>query len=285
MPKMFELNPRALELWNPSLQAADADDEASISLTGIVGDEWPYDDYAKPFTLARVDAALRAIGDKRVTVYINSPGGSIFEGISIMNRLNQHKAGVTIKVLGLAGSAASVIAMAGDRREIGKTAFLFLHNCWSILAGNRHELRQTAGTLEEFDYAMRDLYAEKSGQDESTAEGWMDADSYFSGKTAVELGLMTHLLNDDEVSVNAQAAAQDTPAARRIEAALIKTGMPRSERRKLLSEYKAALLPSQQAPTQQPEPEPQSDAADQYASSQQQTLEAVLALRGALTAK
>lgn len=285
MPKMFELNPRALELWNPSLQAADADDEAGISLTGIVGDEWPYDDYAKPFTLARVDAALRAIGDKRVTVYINSPGGSMFEGISIMNRLNQHKAGVTIKVLGLAGSAASVIAMAGDRREIGKTAFLFLHNCWSVPAGNRHELRKVADALEEFDYAMRDLYAEKSGQDEGAAEGWMDADSYFSGKTAVELGLMTHLLNDDEVSVNAQIAAQDTPAVRRIEAALIKTGMPRSERRKLLSEYKAALLSSQQVPAQEPEPELRSDAADQYASSQQQTLEAVLALRGALTAR
>lgn len=283
MPKMFELNPRALELWNPSLQAAGADDEASISLTGIVGDEWPYDEYAKPLTLARVDAALRSIGDKRVTVYINSPGGSMFEGISIMNRLNQHKAGVTIKVLGLAGSAASVIAMAGDRREIGKTAFLFLHNCWSLQAGNRHEFRQLADTLEEFDHAMRDLYAEKSGQDEGAAEGWMDADSYFSGKTAVELGLMTHLLNDDEVSVNAQIAAQDAPAARRIEAALIKTGMPRSERRKLLSEYKAALLPSQQAPVQQPEPEPHNDAAGQFASMQKEMLDAVLALKQGLS--
>ncbi len=243
MPKMFELNPRALELWNPSLQAAGADDEASISLTGIVGDEWPYDEYAKPLTLARVDAALRSIGDKRVTVYINSPGGSMFEGISIMNRLNQHKAGVTIKVLGLAGSAASVIAMAGDRREIGKTAFLFLHNCWSVQAGNRHEFRQLADTLEEFDYAMRDLYAETSGQEAAVAEGWMNMDSYFSGKSAVDLGLMTGLLDDSEVSINASALEHDLPAARRIEAALIKTGMPRSERRKLMSEYKAALTP------------------------------------------
>lgn len=281
MPKMFELNPRALELWNPSLQAAGADDEASISLTGIVGDEWPYDDYAKPITLARVDAALRSIGDKRVTVYINSPGGSMFQGIAIMNRLNQHKAGVTIKVLGLAGSAASVIAMAGDRREIAKTAFLFLHNCWNILAGNRHELRQMADTLEEFDHTMRDLYADKSGQDEATAEGWMNADSYFSGKTAVELGLMTHQLDDSEVSVNAQAVQQDAPASRRIEAALIKTGMPRSERRKLISEYKAALLPSKQEPEH--EPELRSDAADQFASMQKEMLDAVLALKQGLS--
>lgn len=283
MPKMFELNPRALELWNPSLQAAGADDEASISLTGIVGDEWPYDEYAKPLTLARVDAALRSIGDKRVTVYINSPGGSMFEGISIMNRLNQHKAGVTIKVLGLAGSAASVIAMAGDRREIGKTAFLFLHNCWSVPAGNRHELRKVADTLEEFDYAMRDLYAEASGQDAVVAEGWMNADSYFSGKSAVDLGLMTGLLDDSEVSINAKALERDIPAARRIEAALIKTGMPRSERRKLISEYKAALLPSQQVPAQEPEPELRSDAADQFASMQKDTLDAVLALKQGLS--
>lgn len=281
MPKMFELNPRALELWNPSLQAAGADDEASISLTGIVGDEWPYDEYAKPLTLARVDAALRSIGDRRVTVYINSPGGSMFEGISIMNRLNQHKAGVTIKVLGLAGSAASVIAMAGDRREIGKTAFLFLHNCWSSQPGNRHEYRQLADTLEEFDYAMRDLYAEASGQDAAVAEGWMDADSYFSGKSAVDLGLMTGLLDDSEVSINAKALERDIPAARRIEAALIKTGMPRSERRKLISEYKASLMPSKQAPEH--EPELHNDAADQFASMQKETLDAVLALKQGLS--
>lgn len=277
MPKMFELNPRALELWNPSLQAAGADDEASISLTGIVGDEWPYDEYAKPLTLARVDAALRSIGDKRVTVYINSPGGSMFEGISIMNRLNQHKAGVTIKVLGLAGSAASVIAMAGDRREIGKTAFLFLHNCWSLQAGNRHEFRQLADTLEEFDYAMRDLYAESSGQDAVVAEGWMNADSYFSGKSAVDLGLMTGLLDDSEVSINAKALERDIPAARRIEAALIKTGMPRSERRKLISEYKASLMPSKQEPEH--EPELHNDAEYQFANMQKDTLDAVRALK------
>lgn len=277
MPKMFDLNPRALELWNPSLQAAGADDEASISLTGIVGDEWPYDEYAKPLTLARVDAALRSIGDKRVTVYINSPGGSMFEGISIMNRLNQHKSGVTIKVLGLAGSAASVIAMAGDRREIGKTAFLFLHNCWSVQAGNRHEFRQLADTLEEFDYAMRDLYAETSGQDAAAADGWMNADSYFSGKSAVELGLMTGLLDDSEVSINARALERDLPAARRIEAALIKTGMPRSERRKLMSEYKSALLPDQQSCSKQSLAS-SSEAADLYESSNQ-TRDAVMALK------
>lgn len=247
MPKMFELNPRALELWNPSLQAADSDDEATISLTGIVGDEWPYDEYARPFTLSRVDAALRSIGDKRVTVYINSPGGSMFEGIAIMNRLNQHKAGVTIKVMGLAGSAASVVALAGDRREIGKTAFLFLHNCWTVLAGNRHELRSVADTLEEFDNSMRDLYAEKSGKTPEEADEWMNADTYFSGKSAVEVGLMTALLDESEVTISASAQA-DLPAARRIEAALIKTGMPRSERRKLIAEFKAGVMPAAQGP-------------------------------------
>lgn len=247
MPKMFELNPRALELWNPSLQAADSGDEATISLTGIVGDEWPYDEYARPFTLSRVDAALRSIGDKRVTVYINSPGGSMFEGIAIMNRLNQHKAGVTVKVMGLAGSAASVVAMAGDRREIGKTAFLFLHNCWTVLAGNRHELRSVSDTLEEFDNSMRDLYAEKSGKTPEEADEWMNADTYFSGKSAVEVGLMTALLDESEVTISASAQA-DLPAARRIEAALIKTGMPRSERRKLIAEFKAGVMPVDDAP-------------------------------------
>lgn len=277
MPKMFELNPRALELWNPSLQA-ESEDENTITLTGIVGSEWMFDDYAKPITLARVDAALRAIGDKRAIVYINSPGGSMFEGIAIMNRLNQHKAGVTTKVLGLAGSAASVISLAGDRREIAKTGFLFLHNSWTVLGGNRHELRKTANALEQFDFAMRDLYAEKADQSTETAEGWMDMDSYFSGKSAVDLGLMTALLNESEISVNA-LSVKDTPAARRIEAALIKYGMPRSERRKLLADYKAGM----QIDTVDPEltqSEPQAISADFV----QQMLDAANALKAMVQA-
>ena len=107
----------------------------------------------------------------------------------------------------------------------------------------------------------------------------MDADSYFSGKSAVDLGLMTGLLDDSEVSINAKALERDIPAARRIEAALIKTGMPRSERRKLISEYKASLMPSKQAP----EHELHNDAADQFASMQKEMLDAVLALKQGLS--
>lgn len=247
MPKRFELNPRALELWNTSLQASGKGEANSISLTGIVGDEWPYDDYAQPITLARVDAALRHIGDNPATVYINSPGGSMFEGISILNRLNQHKAGVHIKVLGLAGSAASVIAMAGQSREIAPTGFLFIHNSWSVVAGNRHDLQALSEDLEVFDHAMRDLYIEASGQSEEAVTEWMDKETFFGGKKAVELGFMTSLLDSGEVETDAQALIDSTPAARRVEAALIKAGMPRSERRKLLAEYKASIQPVKQS--------------------------------------
>ncbi|NLY16637.1 MAG: Clp protease ClpP [Gammaproteobacteria bacterium] len=242
MPKAFELNPRALELWNPSLAPIEKEGEHSITLTGIVGDEWPYDENARPLTVARVDAALRSIGDNPVTVYINSPGGSMFEGIAIYNRLSQHKAGVTIKVLGLAGSAASVIAMAGQRREIGKTAFLFVHNSWTIAVGNRHEMHQCAAALTEFDQAMCDLYMDTSGQTQEQVTEWMDGETYMSGRTAVESGLMTHLLEDDEITTSVSGKS-DLPAARKIEAALIRAGLPRSERRKLIADFKASLAP------------------------------------------
>jgi ATP-dependent Clp protease protease subunit len=70
-------------------------------------------------TVNRVDAALRQIGNQDVEVHINSPGGDMFEGIAIYNRLLEHPGKVTVKVLGLAASAASIIAMAGEEVLIG----------------------------------------------------------------------------------------------------------------------------------------------------------------------
>ncbi|EJN19736.1 protease subunit of ATP-dependent protease, partial [Pseudomonas sp. GM78] len=99
-----ELSPRALDLWNPDLRAALEAGTDTITMYGIIGEDW----FGEGVTLKRVDAALRAIGDKPVTVYINSPGGDMFEGIAIYNRLIEHSQEVTIKVLGLAASAASV---------------------------------------------------------------------------------------------------------------------------------------------------------------------------------
>ncbi|WP_034085582.1 head maturation protease, ClpP-related, partial [Pseudomonas aeruginosa] len=111
-----------------------------------------------------IAGALRAIGgDVDVTVNINSPGGDVFEGLAIYNLLREHKGKVTVNIIGLAASAASFIAMAGDEIRIGRAAFLMIHNAWLIAMGNRNDLREIADWLEPFDMTLADIYAQRTG--------------------------------------------------------------------------------------------------------------------------
>jgi ATP-dependent protease ClpP protease subunit len=126
-------------------------------------------------TAKKVTAQLRAIGDRPVEVQINSFGGDMFEGIAIYNVLREHPQPVTVKVMGMAASAASIIAMAGDTVEIGAASFVMIHNCWVVAMGNRHDMIETAQWLEPFDFAMRDVYAARTGQKPDAVQKWLDA--------------------------------------------------------------------------------------------------------------
>ena len=130
-----DLPSSAMERWNGGIKAAKSDDN-SISVFDVIGADW----YGDGVTASRIAAALRAIGGADVTVNINSPGGDMFEGLAIYNLLREYDGKVTVKVLGLAASAASIIAMAGDEVQIGRGAFLMIHNCWVYAMGNRHDL-------------------------------------------------------------------------------------------------------------------------------------------------
>jgi len=230
-----ELSPRALEKWNPAIQAAVDSTSDTITIYGVIGEDW----YGEGVTLKRIDAALRAIGDRDVTVYINSPGGDMFEGIAIYNRLREHSHKVSTKVLGMAASAASVIYLAGEERQVASSAFLMIHNCWTILGGNRHYLRDVADDMEEFDAAMADLYAETSSQTVESMAEMMDDETFIRGKRAVELGLATGLLAADEVTERTTTETQQNNALKAMDIALAKAGVPRSERRELFANFKS----------------------------------------------
>ena len=230
-----EMSPRALDKRNPAIQAAVENTSATITVYGVIGEDW----YGEGVTLQRIDAALRAIGERDVTVYINSPGGDMFEGIAIYNRLREHTHKVTTKVLGMAASAASVIYLAGSEREVASSAFLMIHNCWTYLAGNRHYLRDVADDMQEFDAAMADLYAETSGQSAEDMAELMDDETYIRGKRAVELGLATGLLSAAEIAERDTEEASQANALKAMDVALAKAGMTRSERRELFANFKS----------------------------------------------
>lgn len=232
-----EILPRAFERWNPGLRAAVAEEEQdrSISIYDAIGyDYWT----GEGVTARRVASALRTLGAGPVTVNVNSPGGDMFEGLAIYNLLREHKGDVTVKVLGVAASAASIIAMAGDTVQIARAAFFMVHNSWVIAAGNRNDLRETADWLEPFDAAMADIYVARTGADTKAIAKLMDAESWIGGSAAIEQSFADELLPSDQVG-QGDAKAQ-AHAARRLEAALRASGIPKSEAMRLISEFKSS---------------------------------------------
>ncbi|WP_416467758.1 head maturation protease, ClpP-related [Salmonella enterica] len=221
-----ETLPSALDRWNGGIKAAATDDN-SISVFDVIGQDY----WGEGVTAKRIAGALRAMNGADVTVNINSPGGDMFEGLAIYNLLREYQGKVTVKVLGIAASAASVIAMAGDDIQIGRGAFLMIHNCWVVAMGNRHDFAELSASLEPFDNAIADIYAARSGLDMASVQKLMDAESYIGGSDAVEKGLADSLLSADAVS-----DGDETPAAalRKLDALLAKSSTPRSERRKLI---------------------------------------------------
>jgi ATP-dependent Clp protease, protease subunit len=237
----------ALERWAALPAAAATEGADTITIFDVIGiDPWS----GGGFNAKRMAGALRAIGNKPIAVQINSPGGDMFEGLAIYNLLREHKAEVTVQVMGLAASAASVIAMAGDRIEMGLGSFLMIHNAWGLVVGNRLDFTAAAETFAQFDSAMADIYAARTGMDAKAIAKMMDAETFITAKEAVEKGFADSTFNAPEPSGEASKAQAAISAQRRLDATLAKSGMPRSERRRLMRE--AASTPGAAAPSATP---------------------------------
>jgi ATP-dependent protease ClpP protease subunit len=235
----FEPDADALKRWNAGVEPK-AQKDNTITMLDVIGEDyWS----GGGVTSKRVAAALRSIGDQDVVVELNSPGGDFFEGVAIYNMLRAHPHKVTVRILGLAASAASVIAMAGDEIEIGKAGFLMVHNAWVLAVGNRHDMIAAAETLEPFDDSMATVYSDRAGVEKSAAVKWMDDETWFNGEQAIEAGLADSFLPAEAVTEDkAKAeAARGVNASRRLDAQLAKTGMPRTERRALLADAKGGM--------------------------------------------
>ena len=225
-----------LDKWNPAIRSA-APVDNTISMFGPIGSD--YSDAG--VTEKRIAAALRSIGNQEVEVSINSPGGDFFEGVAIYNMLREHPAKVTIKVMGVAASAASVVAMAGDEIQIGKASSIMIHNSWTIGVGNRHDMTKLSSAMEIFDGAMADVYASSTGLDVAEIAVLMDAETWLKGEAAIERGFATALLPADAMSEDKARDTKSLKAQTLLENALRahNPDMSRSERRALLSDAKA----------------------------------------------
>lgn len=232
----FDSRPDALQRWDAGIRAA-VDDSTSVSIYDQIGESWD----GSGMTAKRMAGILRSIGDKDIQVNINSPGGDFFEGVAVYNLLRQHKAKVTVNVLGLAASAASIIAMAGDEINMGEGSFLMIHNAWCMAIGNRHDMQAAAEQLAPFDAAMAEVYAARAGITVKSAAKLMDAESWIGAEAAIADGFATGMMSNDLITQDTKASASNV---RKIESALIASGMPRSQAQKTISDFKSSLRDS-----------------------------------------
>lgn len=226
----YRITPSALSKWSPSIQAKATDN--TISIYDVIGtDFWS----GEGMTVKKMAGILRTFNNDDVIVNINSPGGDMFEGLAIYNLLREYKGKVTVNIVGIAASAASVIAMAGDEIRIAKSAFLMIHNCSVIVNGNRNTLSEVAEQLKPFDEAMAGIYMDKTGKSSSEILTMMDEETYINGATAIEQGFADSYITSDEIE---QTDLKTKSMIKQLDTLLARSGMTRHDRRELFNQIK-----------------------------------------------
>lgn len=243
--ELEKLEPRpsivATQRWQPGLRVENAagPDETVIDIFDQIGKD--------PWTGEGVSAAdiAQILGSaKNVVVNMNSPGGNFFQGTAIYNLLAQHPHQVTVNVLGLAASAASIIAMAGDRVLMGPASFMMIHNAQAVGVGDRHDMQSVQETLTSIDHAIRDLYVAHTGKQANKISQMMDDETWLNAKDAIANkfadGLIDRPIAEDPAIQN---MAHPLASRRLAEAIFADAGKTRSQQRELVTALKGGPGP------------------------------------------
>jgi ATP-dependent Clp protease protease subunit len=172
-------------------------DRAEIYLYGVIGDDW----FGGGVTAKKFADDLKALGNvKTIDLRINSEGGSVFDGKAMYTQLVEHKAKVITHIDGLAASAASFIAMAGDEIEIAEGAFVMIHNAWLFAMGDARELRRTADLLDTVNGTIVDVYVARTKGDRKAIVQMMDDETWMTGAEAVKNGFADRMVENLKVA-------------------------------------------------------------------------------------
>jgi ATP-dependent Clp protease protease subunit len=169
------------------------DGERTLYFDGYIAEESWFDDDITP---KKFKAELME-SDGDISVWINSPGGDVFAASQIYNMLKEYKGKVTVKVDGLAASAASVIAMAGDEILMSPVAMLMIHNPSTLIWGEEADMVKAKEMLAEVKESIVNAYELKTSLSRNKISKMMDMETWMSAKKAVELGFADKVLYED----------------------------------------------------------------------------------------
>lgn len=247
-PQLIDVGTLPKNLQRDRFIARSVGTKFSAALTGTSTEIELYDEIgawgvtAKDFRAKLKDAP----GD--VVLRVNSPGGSVTDGLAIFNDLIAHKGNVRVEVTGVAASIASIIAMAGDERAIAENAFMMIHNAWGITIGNKDDHQAAITVLSKMDDALARTYSARTTTGIRSIKQMMDDETWMNGKEAVEAGFATEILKPATAQAKydlsgfettpellAYSDEDVTKTVRDAERSLRDAGWSRSEARKILS--------------------------------------------------
>lgn len=180
-----------------------AGDTGEIYIYGPITDEkWLTEDVTPTWFK---DELARVKGSKAINMFINSPGGGVFAGLTIYNMLKRFTAPINAYIDGLAASISTVIAMAANKISIPKNAMMMIHNPEALCMGGASDMRQTAELLDRCKKSIMNTYSEKTKKPEDELGKLMDAETWFTGQEAVDAGFADEAVG----SVDLQACISD----------------------------------------------------------------------------
>lgn len=187
-------------------------DSAEIYLYGAIGGDW----FGEGVTAKQFADDLKGLGNvKTIDLRINSEGGSVFDGKAMYSLLNEHPAKIVVHIDGLAASAASFIAMAGDEINISEGGFVMIHNAYMIAIGDAREMRKAADMLDTVNNTIVDVYVSRTKADRKAVQKMMDDETWLTGADAVKHGFADKMVENLKVaaSVNHPDRFKNIPAA------------------------------------------------------------------------
>lgn len=173
--------------WLYYAPANAAGDPATVQIFDQIGEDW----YGgSGLSAKQFSDVLNEVGNGPLLVEINSPGGNVWDGLSIYNQLRGRKAPVTTRVVGIAASIASIIALAGDRVEMADAALMMIHDPSGMASGTSEDMRKMAEALDQHAEVLVGVYAKKTGRSAESIRAAMKAETWFTTAEALAFGLV-----------------------------------------------------------------------------------------------
>lgn len=172
--------------WLYYQPAASAGETATIQIFDQIGEDWFG---GSGISAKQFSDVLNECGKNPLLVEINSPGGNVWDGLSIYNQLRGRQAPVTTRVVGIAASIASIIALAGDKVEMADAALMMIHDPSGMASGTSEDMRKMADALDQHAQVLVGIYAKKTGKSPEAIRAAMKAETWFTTEEAVMWGL------------------------------------------------------------------------------------------------